>query len=118
MFPLFNTFKKRNLSDDDKSPLAGEGSVAKKQKVDDGKCEQDQKQKPTPKAGLEIPGLMVVEDFITLAEQDELIKEIQKMPWSTELKRKVQQWFSLQLFAALSNAATHNAHSQIFNLSA
>jgi len=39
-----------------------------------------------------VPGLLLVKNFISKAEEDKLLQEINKMPWSTKLKRRVQQY--------------------------
>ena len=39
-----------------------------------------------------VPGLLLIKDFITKAEEDQLLTEINKMPWSNKLKRRVQQY--------------------------
>ena len=39
-----------------------------------------------------IPGFKLVPDFLTKAEEEEIVAEIDRSPWSTELRRRVQHY--------------------------
>lgn len=89
MFPLFHTSKKRNLVEDEKAKAP---VVEKKAKISEQKTTTTTIKTKTIQFEGPVPGLTVVENFITQEEHDQLLAQISKLPWSTELKRKVQHY--------------------------
>ncbi|MFP3012585.1 MAG: hypothetical protein ACEY3D_06625 [Rickettsia sp.] len=49
-----------------------------------------------------IPGLKYIEEYITVEQEDKLIKLIDSNPWITDLKRRVQHYgYKLSIKAVL-----------------
>ena len=40
----------------------------------------------------EVPGLSVIQDYITPAEEDRLFKQLDKLPWVVDFSRKLQYY--------------------------
>lgn len=54
---------------------------------------------------VEVPGVHVVEDFISQSEADELLRQVDLQPWNTSIKRRVQHYGRAFDYAKLMIAA-------------
>lgn len=88
--------KKKKDSEEAEEELSDKGSEKEQEQVasKEQKKEEvnDPKRRGTEVAVAGVPGLKYVTGFLSREEQKGLLEEIDKYPWSNELKRRVQHY--------------------------